>query len=140
MSKSLSRRSMLKGSLVAAAAVSVPWTAKSWAAVVGANEDIRIATIGLNGRGQSHTDAWSKMKGVRLVGLCDCDVDVLNKEKDRLLKGGGKGRSARSASATSKPATRPTAEAEAPERPLQLELFKDLRKLIDSKDIDAVSV
>src|SRR6478672_2424810 len=124
MSKALSRRSMLKGSLVAAAAVSVPsWTAKSWAAVVGANEDIRIATIGLNGRGTSHTDAFSKMKGVRLVGLCDCDVDVLNKEKDRLMKGGGKARSSRSASATTKPATRPTEEAQAAERPLQLELF-----------------
>jgi predicted dehydrogenase len=139
MSKSLSRRSMLKGSLVAAAAVSVPWTAKSWAAVVGANEDIRIATIGLNGRGKSHTDAWSKMKGVRLVGLCDCDVDVLQKEKERLM-GGGRSRGNRSASAATKPSTRPTEEAQAAERPLQLELYKDLRKVIDSKDIDAVSI
>src|SRR3954469_5330827 len=131
MSKSLSRRSMLKGSLVAAAAVSVPsWTAKSWAAVVGANEDIRIATIGLNGRGTSHTDAFSKMKGVRLVGLCGCDVDVPNKEKARWMGGGRRG--TRSASAATKPSTRPTDGGQTAERPLQLELYRDLRQVMDS--------
>src|SRR5207248_511101 len=71
---------------------------------------------------------------------CDCDVDVLQKEKVRLLNGGGKARGTRSASAATKPSTRPTGEAQAPERPMQLELYKDLRQVIDSKDIDAVSI
>ncbi len=33
--------------------------------VLGANDDIRIGVIGVNGRGQSHSGAFTGMKGVR---------------------------------------------------------------------------
>lgn len=45
--------------------------------VLGANEDIRVGIIGVNGRGKSHMDAFAKMDGVRVTALCDVDPEVL---------------------------------------------------------------
>ncbi|HRX57119.1 MAG TPA: gfo/Idh/MocA family oxidoreductase, partial [Verrucomicrobiales bacterium] len=39
--------------------------------VLGANEDIRVAVQGVNGRGASHLSEFSGQKGVRVVGICD---------------------------------------------------------------------
>ena len=65
------RRSFLKSSALAASALALP--ASSWAAVRGANEDIRVAVIGFNGRGKDHIEGFRKVPGVRLVALCDVD-------------------------------------------------------------------
>lgn len=46
--------------------------------VIGANDDIRVGVIGVNGRGRSHMSAFSKMSGVRVSALCDCDPSVLD--------------------------------------------------------------
>ncbi|HEX8911658.1 MAG TPA: Gfo/Idh/MocA family oxidoreductase, partial [Humisphaera sp.] len=150
MKTPLSRRSFLKGSaaVAAASAAGLPgFTARSYAAVVGSNEDIRIAVIGFNSRGNSHIDAFSKMKGVRLVGLCDADDKVLEKGLARLETGGGK-------KPTSKPSTRPVASAKkrqemaggpdeepkAPEKPkVKVVGYTDLRRVMDNKEIDAIS-
>ena len=51
----------------------------SWARVLGANEDIRVAVVGFRGRGGSLIKAFGSMQGVRLVALCDCDAKVLEK-------------------------------------------------------------
>ncbi len=76
---SLSRRSFLKTSTIisAGAALSV----RSWAQVAGANGDLRVAVVGLNGRGKSHLSSLSKVPGVRVVALCDADTAVLEKTK-----------------------------------------------------------
>ena len=144
MSNQLTRRSLLKGSLYTAAALGMPMAGQVWGkstkatgtagdGVAGANEDLRIAVIGLNGRGKSHTDAYTKMKGVRLVALCDADEAVLRNEVDRLNKGPSK--------STTKPTSKPaSAGNERANKPLKLDLFTDLRKLLDSKDIDAISI
>src|SRR4051794_9534025 len=141
----LTRRSLLKRSAFSAAAVSIPWTAKSWGQVVGANEDIRIAVLGLNGRGKNHTDAYRGIKGVRLVALCDADEAVLQKEQKRLTSGG----KSKSAKPTTKPTTRASEaegdaaaadKAETTDKPLKLDLYTDLRKLLENKDIDAISI
>ena len=76
---SLTRRSFLKGSVAAAAGLSV----RSWAQVRGANDDIRIGVVGFGGRGKSHIGEWTSMKGVRLVALCDVDKDILERECKR---------------------------------------------------------
>src|SRR5947208_3526011 len=80
----LSRRSFVKSSAAAAAAALATsrWTAKSWAAVVGANEGVRIATIGFNGRGTNHIECINKVKGLKLVAVCDADKAVW-KKKDK---------------------------------------------------------
>src|SRR5438067_13776625 len=55
--KSISRRNFLKSSFAGAAACGL--SPHSWSQVLGANEDIRVAVVGLNGRGGSHLDEFS---------------------------------------------------------------------------------
>jgi predicted dehydrogenase len=70
----LTRRTFLKQTaLLGAAAL----TARSWGQVVGANSDVRVAVVGLNGRGKNHLSSLAKVPGVRVVGLCDPDQAVL---------------------------------------------------------------
>jgi len=109
--KSLNRRSFLKRTALTAAAFSLP--AKSWAQVEGSNSDVRMAVIGFGGRGQNHISEWTKMEGARLTALCDVDDTIMSKEVARLKKG---------------------------EKPIYVEQFADIRKLLDSKNIDAVSI
>jgi predicted dehydrogenase len=103
--KALSRRSFLKTSLAGAAACSL--SPRSWSQVRGANGDIRMAVVGINGRGESHISEFSKMNGVRLAALCDVDLDVLER-RARNLNG--------------------------------VQKYQDVRKLLESKEIDAVSI
>ena len=41
--------------------------------VAGANEEIRIAIIGLNSKGRHHIEMFSKLPGVRIVARVWCD-------------------------------------------------------------------
>ncbi|MEA3213261.1 MAG: hypothetical protein QOE70_6318 [Chthoniobacter sp.] len=109
MNPQLNRRSFLKSTLAATAALSLP--ARLRAAADGANSDIRIAVVGFNGRGQSHIDGYLGLKGVRIVALCDVDKGVLEKGIARL-----KGKNQ------------------------EVEGYADIRKLLESKEIDAVSI
>ncbi len=74
----LTRRSFLKQSALAAA--SATFTARSWSQVTGANNDIRLAIVGLNGRGKEIARDYRSMKGVRIVALCDVDTAILDRE------------------------------------------------------------
>jgi len=69
------RRSFLRNSLAAGAAVSLP--ARIYSQAPGANSDIRMAVIGFNGRGKDHIAEIGKLKGVRVTALCDVDYKVL---------------------------------------------------------------
>jgi predicted dehydrogenase len=51
--------------------------------VLGANSDIRVAVVGLNGRGEAHIEAFSKLQGVRLAALCDVDLHVLERRAQK---------------------------------------------------------
>ena len=111
----MNRRTFIRNSLLATASVSalpqLGWTApKPTDRVRGANEDIRIAVVGFNGRGQSHIDGFRKIKGVRIVALCDVDQTVLDK------------------------AVKIFADRGEP-----VEAYRDIRKLLENPDIDAVS-
>jgi predicted dehydrogenase len=104
-----SRRSFLKSStLLAAGSV---WSARSWAQVAGANGDIRVAVVGLNGRGRSHLSSLERVKGVRVVALCDADTAVLSRAK-----------------------------ANFGARAAEIKTYVDLRELLSSPDVDAVSI
>lgn len=46
--------------------------------VLGANDDIRVGIIGVNGRGGAHISAFTGMKGVRTTAICDADPNVLD--------------------------------------------------------------
>src|SRR5947209_680962 len=86
----VSRRGFLKGSAAAAAAAGLSplagLSARSYAQVIGSNEDLRIAVIGFNQRGRDHINAYRKIKGVRIVALCDADEAVLHRMADQLGK------------------------------------------------------
>jgi len=105
----LNRRKFLKTSALAAGAVAL--SPRSWAQVAGANGDVRVAVLGLNGRGKNHVASLSNIKGVRIVALCDPDTAVL--EKAKTLEG---------IDAAS------------------VKTYTDLRELFASPDLDAVTI
>ncbi|MGH9584454.1 MAG: Gfo/Idh/MocA family oxidoreductase, partial [Bryobacteraceae bacterium] len=110
MSESLEhprRRTFLKTGAVAALA-----TASSAKKVLGANDRIRVAVIGLRGRGWNHVEAYRTIPGVEIAYLCDVDENVLNKRLADTEKLG-----------IPKPQT-----------------YIDIRKLLDDKNVDAVSI
>src|SRR5476651_1187429 len=74
----VTRRTFLKTSALAAAGAAL--TSRSWSQVAGANGDIRVAVVGLNGRGKEIARDYRAMKGVRVVALCDVDTAILDRE------------------------------------------------------------
>ena len=110
-----SRRNFLGNSALAAAAAamsSIPVLGSELRRSVGANDRLRIAVIGVKGRGLEHLNQWLKMADVEVAAICDIDETVIHGAVDQIEKKSGK-----------KPA-----------------YFKDLRKLFEDKSIDAVSV
>src|ERR1051325_2735312 len=75
----LSRRTFLKTSAAAAAGATLP--ARAWSQILGSNSDVRVAVIGLNGRGRSHIGSLTKIEGVRVVAICDVDTAILDAVK-----------------------------------------------------------
>lgn len=73
----ISRRSFVAGSVAAGAAMALPFSR-----VLGANEQIRVAVIGLRGRGGSHLGGFRN----HVVAVCDCDEDVLNSKAGQFEK------------------------------------------------------
>jgi hypothetical protein len=71
-----SRRSLLRnGTLAAASAIAFPYIVPSH--VRGANEKIRVASIGVGGKGGSDVDQAAEAGG-EIVALCDVDSNTLN--------------------------------------------------------------
>jgi len=95
----------------ALAAAGASLSARSWAQVSGSNSDVRVAVIGFGGRGQSHLKAFGNMAGVRITALCEADSNTLGREVAR-MKDAGK----------------------------DVEPFTDIRKLLENKNIDAVTM
>ncbi len=75
---SLTRRRFLEVGLstsaVLAAAPRVVAQA-SRARIRGANQDLRLAVIGIGGKGTDHIKRFSQIPGVRIVAVCDADRD-----------------------------------------------------------------
>ena len=83
--------------------------------VKGANDRIRIAVLGVNGRGQTHVDEIMKISkeyNVELAALCDPDMDILQKRAEKVKSKYGK----------------------------NIRIEQDFRKIYDDKDIDAVAL
>lgn len=77
-----SRRGFLKHAVLAS---SVLCAGKR---VLGANDDIRVAIIGLGGKGYDHLRTFDRFDGVRIAGLCDVDPRRLD-ERGRDFTGKG---------------------------------------------------
>ena len=109
----ISRRRFLRNSLLTAAAVKAwPLAAQTSvnARVIGANDDIRYAVVGFNGRGKDHIKSLGALPGTRLVALCDVDRTVLGKELQKANDSSAK-----------------------------VTGYTDIRKLLENPDIDAVT-
>ncbi len=72
--KDLTRRDFVKSSVAAGAVAALPFSN-----VRGANEDIRVAVVGIRGRGGGLVSEFHALDGVRVVALCDVDGGELGK-------------------------------------------------------------
>lgn len=66
----LPRRRFLR---LAAGSLLFPFVRRSFAAPAGSNNDLRVAVIGLGGKGGGHVRNLLALPGVRLAALCDVD-------------------------------------------------------------------
>ncbi len=81
----LSRRTFGKGTALAGASFLIHGTRAS-GNVKGANDRIRIAVAGLNGRGKSHISGWLSQPNVEIAYLIDPDQMVLERAMRDLEK------------------------------------------------------
>jgi len=111
----INRREFLKNSAkagVGLAALSGMAGATHPERVLGANDRVQIAVVGLHGQGFAHVQEYAKMGDVAIAAVCDVDENVLAQSLAKMEKMG-----------LSKPKT-----------------YIDYRKLLDDKSIDAVSI
>jgi predicted dehydrogenase len=110
----ITRRQFIQTSSAAAGASLFLSGTKASGNAAGANERIRIAVAGLNGRGQSHVGAWLEQPNVELAYIIDPDERVLR----RALKG-------------------LEVKTEGKVKP---KAVKDVREVLEDKDLDAISI
>jgi predicted dehydrogenase len=79
----VTRRTFLKSSGVAGAGVLLCGTAAT-GRVLGANDRLRIAVAGVNGRGSSHISGWLEQPNVEIAYLIDPDQNVLDRRMKAL--------------------------------------------------------
>ena len=114
----LNRRDFMKSSIFAGAAFAM---ATPFSRARGANDDIRIAVVGTGSQGSGHCRQWSGLQGVRLVAVCDADESHMNIR----IGGGGRGFGRRG--------------QDEPQPQQELQRYTDVRKLLENKEIDAIS-
>jgi len=109
---STTRRDFMRdAALTAGVTAAAPAIRTGWAAN-SPNERINVAVVGFHGRGRAHYGAYAKMSNVRVAVLCDVDERLFAAAVAEVERVAGY-----------KPASEP-----------------DFRKLLDNKEIDAVSI
>ena len=107
------RREFLDTMAVGAASVALTTTAKSYGHILGSNERLNFAVIGLNSRAYAHLSSLkANQSAARISHVCDVDSDILRKFAD-------------------------TAQKETGEAPIA---EKDFRKVLDAKEVDAITI
>lgn len=86
-------------------------TAKSYASIVGANERIRMAVMGTNGRGAGMAKQFAQQKNTEVILVCDVEEKALAKGVKKVTEAGG----------------HPKTE-------------KDIRKVLENKDVDGLLI
>src|SRR5271154_6654014 len=109
----VTRREFLDTLAVGAAGLAINSAAKSYAQIMGSNDRLHFAGIGLNSRAYAHLSALKANKAAaRIAYVCDVDSNILQKFADATTKEMG--------------------EAPATE--------KDFRKILALKEIDAITI
>jgi predicted dehydrogenase len=112
------RREFIKKSVLSSAGIAIGgmgFRSKSYASIIGANERITVAVIGIRNQGSVHIDTWCGLRenqNVRLKTICDTDEQFFE---------------SRSKTVQEKTGVKPLTEW-------------DIRKVLDDKEIDAVSI
>lgn len=109
-----SRREFLKTGAKAAAVAAVPEALHAMGMpprVLGANDRVRVAIVGVRGRGENHITAYGALPNVEIAALCDVDDSVMSKRLAQVQKMGH-----------------------------QPKTYVDIRRLLEDKSIDAVSI
>jgi predicted dehydrogenase len=76
----VTRREFLDTLAVGAAGLAVGSTAKSYGQILGSNDRLNFAVIGLNGRAYAHLSSLKASKdSARVTHICDVDGDILKK-------------------------------------------------------------
>lgn len=104
-----SRRKFIKQSVLGATALG--FSASSYARIIGANERVNFAVIGVNGRGKAHIMAVNPLKNASVSAFCDVDRRTFAKAQELLGEGNPKAKE-----------------------------YKDFRKVLDDKNVDAISI
>src|SRR5580658_11251222 len=109
----ITRRKFIDTLAVSTTGLAVATTAKSYARILGSNERLNFAVIGLNGRAYAHLSSLKANKGAaRISHVCDVETNILAKfaaETEREM-----------------------GDAAAAE--------KDFRKILEMKDVDAITI
>jgi predicted dehydrogenase len=109
----VTRREFLDTLAVSAVGLAVGSTAKSYGQIMGSNDRLNFAVIGLNSRAYAHLSALKANKNAaRIAYVCDVDSNILKKFADAAEKEMG--------------------EAPATE--------KDFRHILEKKDVDAITI
>jgi predicted dehydrogenase len=107
------RREFLDALAVSAATLAVGTTARSYSRILGSNDRLNFAVIGLNGRAHAHLSALkANRSAARISHVCDVDDNILRKFAGRVQQEMGE-----------------TAATD-----------KDFRRILEQKDVDAISI
>ncbi|MBN2357109.1 Gfo/Idh/MocA family oxidoreductase [candidate division KSB1 bacterium] len=115
MSSKISRRSFLQRTALASAGIAVAgagFSTRSYSRILGANDRVRFAVIGLHGRGREHIGSIAACRNAVVSHICDVDAREMDKGAQMVQDHFGV----------------------APQRQ------KDVRRLLESKDIDAITI
>src|SRR6201997_4721153 len=83
----VTRRKFLETLTVGAAGLAVAPTARSYGRILGANDRLNFAVIGLNGRGYAHLSSLkANRSAARISHVCDVDGNILNKFANAVQK------------------------------------------------------
>lgn len=109
----MSRRTFLDGLALSVAGTAISTSARSYAQIVGANDRVNFAIIGLNGRGRAHLSGLANNSSTaRVTWTCDVDKKILEKFSGEAKQNLGYA---------------PRAE-------------QDFRKALEAKDVDAITI
>jgi predicted dehydrogenase len=111
MNRHLNRRDFLETSSQAVKGVAAAAILGRSARTFAASDTIRVAVVGLHGRGNDHISGFHKQDGVKIVALCDVDESILRKRANEYEGLSGH----------------------------PVKCYRDMRELFDDKDVDAVS-
>ena len=111
------RRDFIKKSIIGTTGIAIGgmgFSSRSYASIIGANDRINMAVVGIRGQGGGHINKWCRLKdnrNVQVVTICDADEQFFAERSNSVLEMTG----------------------------ISPKTEWDMREVFDDKNIDAVS-